>query len=176
MAAAFLQIPRTAYSRLLKHLLPRRPRSEEAAFVFCRVLATNSEVQFQFLDLYPVPAGDFEYKSMFGIVLNDLCRAKVIKRAHDLNASLLELHSHPKASTAEFSPSDRSGFAEFVPHVWWRLKQRPYAAIVVSPAGFDSLFWITNATRPDGVLQVNVGERRLIPTGRTFEVYEGLHE
>jgi hypothetical protein len=170
---ALLEIPCTTHSGLLKHLLPPRPKSEEAAFVFCRALAADSKVQFYFLEHYLVPASDFEYKSMFGMVLNDSCRAKVIKRAHDLGASLVELHSHPKSFIAEFSPSDRSGFAEFVPHVWWRLKQRPYAAIVVSPRGFDSLFWVTNATRPDGVLEVNAGEDHLVPTGRTLEAWDG---
>jgi hypothetical protein len=175
MATALLEIPPATYSCLLKHLLPPRPKSEEAAFVFCRALANNSEVHFHLLEHYLVPASDFEYKSMFGIVLNDRSRAKIIKRAHDLDASLVEMHSHPKSFAAEFSPSDRSGFAEFVPHVWWRLKQRPYAAIVVGPGGFDSLFWVTNATRPDGVLAVNAGEH-LIPTGRTFEAWDGDYE
>jgi hypothetical protein len=176
MASAVLEIPSRDYSRLLKHLLPSRPRSEEAAFLFCRAVDAGTEVVFRFVESYAVPVVDFQYKSISGMVLNDGCRAKVIKRAHDLGAALLEVHSHPTCSVAEFSPSDFRGFAEFVPHVRWRLKQRPYGAIVVGPDSLDSLFWATGSVRPDGVLNLNTGRRRLAPTGRSFELWEGCHD
>jgi hypothetical protein len=156
----------------VKHLLPHRPKAEEAAFLFCRTLQTGTGTEFQFLDAHLVGPSEFSYKSLYGIELTDGCRATVIRRAHDLNASLLESHSHPRSAVAEFSPSDRSGFAAFVPHVWWRLKKKPYAALVMGPHGFDSLSWISNPERPDGVLDLIVGAERLRPTGLTFENWE----
>ena len=94
----------------------------------------------------------------------------------DPTARLIEMHSHPRATVAEFSGSDRSGFAEFVPHVWWRLKKKPYAAIVVGPSSFDSLSWVSGPQRPDGVLDLQVGTERLRPTGLTFDNWERSHE
>lgn len=176
MSKFSLNIPPDQHRTLVKHLLPRRPMTEEAAFLFCRALQTDSGTEFHFLDAHLVPLSEFNYKSLYGIELTDRCRAAVIKRAHDLNASLLEFHSHPQSAEVEFSPSDRSGFAEFIPHVWWRLRKRPYAAVVVGPCGFDSLAWVSNPERPDGVLDLHIGNDWLKPTGLTLENWECRYE
>jgi hypothetical protein len=172
MSCSRLIIPPDQHASLLKHLLPARPRAEEAAFAFCQAQQADGGVEFHFLEAHLVKPVEFNYRSLHGIELTDACRANVIKRAHDLDASLLELHSHPRATIVEFSPSDRSGFAEFVPHVWWRLKKRPYAAVVVGPDNFDSLSWITNAKRPDSALDLQVGDRCLTPTGLTLKNWD----
>jgi hypothetical protein len=169
MLNSSLIIPPDAHGALLNHLLPPRTDSEEAAFIFCQTQLVDAGAEFRFLEAYLVATEEFNYRSLYGIELTDTCRAKVIKRAHDLNASLLELHSHPRTSTVEFSASDRGGFDDFVPHVWWRLKKQPYAAVVVGPQNFDSLCWITNAKTPDSVLDLQVGDRRLTPTGLTLK-------
>jgi hypothetical protein len=176
MTSFSVRVPPKHYRVLIKHLIPPRPKTEEAAFLFCRVRQEGDEVGFQFLEAHLVPPSEFNYKSLYGIELTDDCRARVIKQAHDLDASLLEVHSHPHASIVEFSPSDRSGFREFIPHVWWRLKKKPYAAIVVGPRGFDSLSWISNPESPDGVLDLQIGNKRLKPTGLTLENWERRHE
>ena len=57
-----------------------------------------------------------------------------------------------------FSPSDMYGFSDYVPHCRWRLRGRPYLAVVVSPAGMDALAWTSadgkaiglDAIRPAG--------------------------
>ena len=144
MLSFSLTIPPAQYRALVKHLLPKSAKAEEAAFLFCRALRTDAGLEFHLLEAHLVPPSEFNYKSLYGIELTDGCRAAVIQRAHDLGASLLELHSHPRSSVVEFSPSDRSGFSEFIPHVWWRLKKKPYAALVIGPSGFDSLSWVTN--------------------------------
>jgi len=176
MASFSLRIPPNQYRVLMKHLIPPRAKTEEAAFLFCRVQQAGEEATFQLLKAHLVPPSEFNYKSLYGIELTDGCRAGVIKQAHDLGASVVELHSHPHASLVEFSPSDRNGFAAFIPHVWWRLKNRPYAAVVVGPRGFDSLSWISNPQSPDGLLDLQIGNKRLKPTGLTFENWERRYE
>jgi len=176
MPLSHLTIPGRRYAALMKHLLPHFPKAEEAAFVFCQARPSPGGTEFQFLEAHPVQRQEFSFRSLYGMELTDACRARVIKRAHDLNASLLEVHSHPRASLAEFSGSDLRGFAEFVPHVWWRLKNRPYAAIVVAPGGFDSLSWISGPQHADGVLDLLVGDEHLRPTGLTFEHWRRPHE
>jgi hypothetical protein len=174
MASFSLNIPASQHRALMKHLLPVRPKAEEAAFVFGRARQAGAETEFQFLDVHLVPPSEFNYRSLYGIELTDGCRAAVIGRAHDLNASLLEFHSHPQAAAVEFSQSDRSGFAEFIPHVWWRLRKRPYGAVVVGPRGFDSLSWTSGPERPDGVLDLRVGKKLLKPTALTFVNWEAM--
>ena len=176
MSVCCLDIPPSEYTRLANHLIRPRSKSEEAAFVFCEVRQSDARMELRFLKSYLIPAEGFTYRSLYGLELTDSCRASVIKRAHDLDACLLEWHSHPRASTVEFSASDRSGFADFVPHVWWRLKKKPYGAVVVGPQNFDSLCWIANVNRPDGVLELQVGKRRLAPTGLTLEHWDLAYE
>ena len=175
MSTAVLTVPSAFHFRLTKHLVRRRPVSEEAAFIFSSTLK-NGICKFDFIDMYIVPESEFSYRSLYGIELTSDCRAKVIKRAHDLNASLIELHSHPHARTSEFSPSDRSGFAEFVPHVWWRLKGRPYAAMVFGANDFDSLYWESNSHKPDGVLKLQLEDKELTPTELSFRHWDSNYE
>lgn len=164
MTRTILALPTAVYDALRRHLLPAQDGPEEAAFVFVRRHAVNSTEVFQHIDWFPIPPEGFASRSPFHFELTDATRAAVIKRAHDLGASLVEFHSHAGPWLAQFSPSDWAGFEEFVPHVWWRLKRRPYLAIIVTPTGFDGLVWLTGADVParlDGIL---VDGRLLEPT------------
>ena len=96
--------------------------------------------------------------------LNDETRAKVIKRAHDLGASILELHSHLGRRQARLSPSDLAGFRDFVPHVLWRLKHLPYFAVVMTRTGFDGFVWKCGPDAPERLHGIQVGSRLLLPT------------
>jgi hypothetical protein len=82
-----------------------------------------------------------------------------------MRCSLIEFHSHPAPWPAQFSGSDFHGFDEFVPHVLWRLKGRPYAAVVVAPRGFDALAWVTSPRQLLGVNAVVLGNEKIFPTG-----------
>jgi hypothetical protein len=164
MTKVVLELSKDEYARIREHLVRSNPKSEEAGFCF----VTQSAVDcFKFLEWRPVALDEFAYRSLYHIELTDACRAGVIKRAHDLKACLVEFHSHPLSDTAYFSGSDQSGFAEFVPHVWWRLKGKPYCAVVMGRSTFDSLAWLDRPTDPNGVLRLAVGEEILEPTGKT---------
>jgi len=165
MQSSRIILAENTYQALRNHLLPSKPKAEEAAFCFARY---EADYGFESVDWMPVPISDFAHRSLFHIELTDENRAKVIKRAHDLNASIVEFHSHPKSRHAEFSASDQSGFLEFVPHVRWRLKGRPYGAVVVTPTAFDSLVWITDDKQPCGVLQIQAGAKLMSPSGLSY--------
>ncbi len=81
-------------------------------------------------------------RNRYHFELTDEVRAEVIKKAHDLESSLVELHSHEEQLPVSFSSTDFMGFRDFVPHVFWRLKNRPYLAVVVSKTGCDGLVWL----------------------------------
>lgn len=170
-----LDLPKGIHEALWRHLLPARLEAEEAAFACVTPQSENGTTIFRCLEWIPVPPEGFASRSAFHFELTDEMRAMVIKRAHDLGASLVEFHSHDGYWPAQFSPSDLAGFEEFVPHVWWRLKKRPYLAVVVARTGFDGFVWISDPKVPDRLAGIRVAERLLLPTGRsalTFDHYD----
>jgi hypothetical protein len=90
----------------------------------------------------PMPPEAFEHQSAYHVTLRDEIRPEIIKWASDADACLVEVHSHGDDGIAWFSPSDLYGFDEWVPHVRWRLRGRPYAAIVTAGDSFDALAWL----------------------------------
>ncbi len=160
-----LALPRSAYAALWKHLAPEPHVAEEAAFAYAKREDADGAAVFQCVEWAPVPSDGFASRSAFHLELTDSARAAAIKRAHDLGASLVEFHSHTGRLPAAFSASDLAGFREFVPHVWWRLKGRPYVAVVVARTGFDAFVWITGPGTPRLLSRVIVGDEVLTPTG-----------
>lgn len=123
--------------------------------MFVRHVPQDDADVFEHVEWYPVPSDGFLVHTGYHFELTDETSARVIKRAHDLGASLVEFHSHTGPWRAAFSPSDQLGFQEFVPHVWWRLKGKPYLAIVVTQTDFDGLAWTVGPKTPqhlDGIV------------------------
>lgn len=164
MGEVIIDIPKKIYRRVWVHLLPPRMRNEEVCFSYVRPFPGNEAGRFEFVDWDPIPSQDFVFRSGYHIELSDQTRARVIKRAHDLGASLLEMHSHTGSRPAAFSPSDMIGFAEFVPHVLWRLRGRPYFAIVVARGSLDGLAWLAGAKNLQRLDGIAVGSSLLLPT------------
>lgn len=123
------------FDDLTSHLLPNGSTREQAAFLFAST-ERSDHVSFNVRESEKLFRHDFESQQDDYLELKDETRARLIKRAHDLQASLIELHSHPAPWPVAFSDSDRIGLSETVPHMWWRLQKRPYIAIVVAPSGF----------------------------------------
>jgi len=155
MEKTLLNLPDAIYKAIWSHLLPRRLYREQAAFLYVQQRLEDKVATFHYQDWLPVSASGFATQSPYYLELTDQMRATVIKQAHDLDASIVEIHSHKGDHPAEFSISDLRGFQEFVPHVWWRLKGRPYLAVVVSRASFDALVWVKDPKTPqqlDGIV------------------------
>lgn len=164
MSGVVLHLPQGVYDALWDHLLPKRPVTEMAAFVYARQDVEKGATSFRYVEWFPVPPNGFASRSLFHFELTDETRAMVIKRAHDLGSSLVEFHSHAGSWPARFSLSDRAGFEEFVPHVWWRLKGRPYLAVVVAAGSFDAFVWLTDPRSPEYLDGIVVEQQLLTPT------------
>lgn len=164
--AAQITISSELYRRLHEHLFSGR--TEQLAFL----LATTGESYRETLhvsDLYCVPARAFSVQTAYHINLGDEVRAQMIKWAWDNQSSLIEAHSHLGNVEAAFSPTDLAGLEEFVPHVWWRLQGRPYAALVFSRRNFDALIWMTSPNVALELVSLNiVGLRDDHPTSLTI--------
>lgn len=164
MTAIHLSMPAEIHSEVWNHLFSDTHGREQAAFMFVRMDAEETML-FRFVEWIPLLPDGFEYQSTAYIELTDESRAAVIKRAHDLGCSLVELHSHTGPWPAAFSWSDIDGFHEFVPHVRWRLKGRPYFAIVAANDGFDGFAWVGDAQSPVPLSGIYAGATLLVPTG-----------
>lgn len=186
-----LQFNRREWDVLRSHLLQNDV--EQAAIAFARPVgrkvASGDAVWadgpgsrvLHVVETYCCTEADFSFQSAFHIALTDEAEARLIKRAWDLKAAFVELHSHvgfhsPKSTalvTARFSPSDLSGFEEFVPHVRWRLRGAPYVAIVVTDAEFDAMVWDGESKLPMALVAVDVDGDALTPSGRTLAMIAG---
>jgi len=171
-----LSIPSKVYNKLKNHLLPKMEDVEEAAFVFTSLFKNKNELIFKYKEWFPVKVDEFENRSSFHFELSDEIRAKIIKKAHDLDCSIIEFHSHLGYYPACFSYSDWCGFEEFVPHVLWRLKGKHYVAIVMARSGFDALVWKSKVQNYNFLDELRVGRIRMYPTRLSLprrRYYEG---
>ena len=164
-----LKMPEKRFDEITAHLLPADPIREEAVFLFVEPVQSNSHLVFNVLDTQKLAPSDFASQCEDYLELADEARADLIKRAHDLGASLVEMHSHPGPFPAAFSYADRMGLKETVPHMWWRLKKRPYLAIVVSETGFDALLWLDNPRIPQALGGILAGARLLKPNNNSLK-------
>jgi len=144
--------------------------------VFARRETIRNDEIFTAVDWYAVPAEGFAFRSKYYIELSNDTKAFLIKKAHDLQTSLVECHSHLGPWPAEFSPSDFSGFREFVPHILWRLSGRPYLAVVTTPrTDFDGLVWISPDQNPVQLDAIQTERRTLYPTALSIVALENSH-
>ncbi len=159
----------------MRHLLPESQEREEAAFLFATPKKTNGGVHLEYRDWQPISPNGFAIQGPGHIELTEESQAGLIKRAHLLDTSLVEFHSHLWGSKAHFSWSDLQGLEEFVPHVMWRLKGRPYVAVIVQSSGFDALIWTDGPGNPETLSELRVGGKMLRPSGLTLSE-RGRHD
>jgi hypothetical protein len=112
--------------------------AEEVVFLY----ATYTDGVFEVNAMEIMMGGDIARQSKLHVELADGVRPRVIKTAWDTDRCLIEAHSHGEWGYAEFSQSDLHGFEEWVTHVRWRLRGRPYVALVKAGETWDALAWV----------------------------------
>ena len=153
--------------RLWGHLLPRHTKKEQAAFLVCNV-ESNGVTRFKPIDAVFLNQNDFREQETDYIELTDEARVDLIKRAHIASGSLVEFHSHPGPWPAGFSIADRIGLKDTVAHMRWRLRMRPYLAIVVAPTGYDALVWRRDAKIPEALAGIETAGALSVPANRSL--------
>lgn len=152
------------FAALQQHLV----EPERVAFAYAEFV----DGRFNVVDLEPMSGRDVASRSERHVELHDDVRPRLISTALARGLSLLEAHSHGRRGYAAFSPSDLLGFDDWVPHLWWRLRGQPYAALVVAGDRWDALAWIDGPRepRPVGAIEIatHTGTRRIVPTSATF--------
>ena len=164
-----LYLPPGAYEELLEHLLPLGGTCEEAAFLLASAQLSAGDLNLSVVETVKLAPTDFAARYADYLELADGVRGRVIKLAHDRGACLIEVHSHVGPWRASFSFSDIRGLKETVPHMWWRLKGRPYGAIVVARDGLDALVWVKDPEAPMPLNELWAGDRLIRPSCTTWE-------
>lgn len=141
-----IRSPRRLYEEATSHLASR---PEQVGFFLADF---DAETQtFQLTAWRPVHADGYEYQGDYHVRLSDETQTEMIQWATRENGCLVEAHSHGDLVPAAFSPSDLAGFVEWVPHCSWRLRRRPYAAIVTAADEFDALAWINDPKQAEQI-------------------------
>ena len=160
-----IAVPPDVWEALRRHLF--QDDAEQVAFLFARDARGDGE-RLAVVDSLLVAPERFDHRSAYHVALADDVRPEVIKRAWDTGTCVVEAHSHVAPWASAFSPTDLAGLRELVPHLWWRLRGRPYAALVLTATAFDALAWVAGPDAPESVAGLEVGADVLRPTGRTL--------
>ena len=139
-------------------------RPEQVGFFLAEYLP--GERRFDLREWRPLRSDQLEYRSDYHVEVGDEARIEAIKWAWDSGLSLVEAHSHGDDGVAAFSGSDIHGFRDWVPHLWWRLRGRPYAALVVAGSDFDAIAWIDGADSPEQVDRLAITEGATVAATR----------
>jgi len=152
------------FATLQRHLV----EPEHVAFAY----ANFADGHFDVVDLEPMAGRDVASRSDRHVVLHDEVRPRLIATASARGLSLVEAHSHGARGYAAFSATDLVGFEEWIPHLWWRLRGQPYAALVAAGDRWDALAWIDGPRDPRPVAEIEIaghtGTTRIVPTSATF--------
>jgi hypothetical protein len=141
-----IRMTRSNYAGLVDDL---QGQDEQVGFFLAAYEPTQRV--FEVHDWRLIGRSGFDYQSPYHVTLTDETKVEVIRWAWDSGASIIEAHSHDGVYPAEFSSSDQLGLREWVPHLFWRLRARPYAAIVTADDQFDAIAWIEAADQPEQV-------------------------
>lgn len=120
----------------------------------------------------PVLEDGYELQTPVHVALKDELRGEMIQWAWREGLSLVEIHSHGGDYPAQFSGSDLYGFGEWVPHVSWRLRGRPYAAVVTAGTSFDGWAWLEDPREPAQIDELVLGGQMSAATRATFDHLE----
>lgn len=162
--SAVLTMSPEEHESIWTHLLGGR--GERAAFAYAETGDGADPPSFRVRDIELIPDGALLGADQRHVALRPETHAGVIKRAWESGTSIVEFHSHPWVhGEVAFSYVDLDGLREFVPHCWWRLRGRPYLAIVVAGDGsFDALVWVRDAHTPEVLTCMDVGGEVLAPS------------
>lgn len=127
---------------------------------------------FEVVELFKLDDHDLDFDS-YHVDLSDEGRQRVFSWAAGAADILIEAHSHgPLGDPAIMSLVDLRGLSEWVPHIRWRLSNRPYAALVFGVDTFDGLVWLDDSS-PIRMSRLELGSRTLQATGRSIGRWEG---
>ena len=138
--SASIVIPSEIEKSVRKHLF--KSEVEQGSFLFTRTETLPGSLSLRVFDLYLVPESGWEIQTDYHLQMKDSERAMIMRKARDLQAGVIDCHSHPQAEDdVFFSASDRSGISDFAQYAKWKLSGRPFAAMVWAQRSMDAVLW-----------------------------------
>ena len=128
---------------------------------------------FEHLDWYPVSPDGYAVRNEFHFELTDQVRAHVIKRAHDLGASIVEVHSHGGPMAGCFFTQRSIGISRVCTACVVASEGAPLSGTGRHKAGFDGLAWIGGPDDPQRLEGIVVDGQMLTPTGLSSLTQDG---
>lgn len=175
MASPMVTMPEAVFRAVRSHLFPFFSQREQGGFLLCKVTASSeSTPDFSVVEWLPMKRQDYVAQDIDYLELSDASRVRVIKSAHAADCALVEVHCHPGSQPACFSRFDMAGLYEFVPHIRWRLKGKPYGALVFAPSSVDGLVWAGTSKAAVPLTSIIVGSRPITTTGLTTKYFKGF--
>jgi hypothetical protein len=171
MQGATITLPEHMLRAVQAHLFQPGVREEQGGFLLCTVPAGDPPYRFAAVDWVPLHRRDYVIQATDYLELTDEARIRIIKVAHDTNTALVEVHCHPGNYPACFSHADIAGLDEFVPHIRWRLKGKPYGALVFAQRSVDGLAWFGTSKAAMSIECIAFGTQRLQTTGLTGQIH-----
>ncbi|WLI89075.1 hypothetical protein Q4S45_20605 [Massilia sp. R2A-15] len=171
MSSATITIPTAMLLAMQAHLFPGNSNMEQGGFLLCKSCAQELPYSLVVEEWLPLMRDDYVTQASDYLELSDAARARIIKLAHERNAILLEVHCHPSKQPACFSPADILGLVEFVPHIRWRLRGKPYAALVVGHNSIDGLAWFGDSKTPIPIGHIYSGSQIQKTTLLSSKIY-----
>src|SRR5438552_18262678 len=83
-------LTQTQFSRLMLHLIPRRQKVEQLAFLFVKPQQSCGVLRLVCEDSWYCAPDEFAAQSAYHIALKDETKASLIKKAHDTGCALVE--------------------------------------------------------------------------------------
>jgi len=165
-----LSFPEQIYKKLLARM---DERPEQVGFMLAS--KAGSDI-FRVHELRLVEGHRFASWSDEHAEADDAIRGEMIQWAWREDACLVEAHSHGRGFVpARFSRFDFSQFEEWVPHVRWRLRQRPYFALVTAGDEIDALAWL--GANAEAIARISVDRHAdVFPSGESIAYLEAQHD
>lgn len=171
MKKIYIGIDKSSYQNIRNFLL--QDQSEHVVFMLAKQVVEPTKITFRIESYSLIPDQETD-NSAYDLSLKDETQAKIVKWAWDNKACLIEIHSHPfSGKSAGFSSYDLEGFEEFVPHVWWRLKGKPYVALVLGQTDYDALAWIDDPNNSVPIEGILISGYLIKPNNNTWRFHHG---
>jgi hypothetical protein len=163
------------YEVVRRHLF--QGPGEGTAFAFSSISEANGIMSLKVCEFDLIPQSECIGETEYGIELSDAAWNRVMARAFATKTSLIEMHSHPFShNKVAFSSMDVNGLKDLVPQLWWRLENRPYAALVFGRSSIDALVWLESPQLPQMPQNINIQGRKIKPTGVSLSYFQRSHE
>jgi len=155
-SATFLE---REYEALQTHLAVSK--DEQAAFLICRTVRTETEMRLLVREFVPVTAKDIQEQSPVHMKISPRAYIRAMKRADDEKSCLIFVHSHPRGQ-AEHSRQDDLEEAKLFKTAHIRIRsQAVHGSMVLTPKGISSArVWLPDGTA-EQIERVRIVGRRM---------------